>query len=275
MTNPFAAPGQAPAQPAFQQPPSAPPAQQFAPQPQQPGGFYQQPQTAQEAAQYQPPAPQPAAPAQNADTGSFFGGAATLSFADPATKGQARGGVVISKEVTQRTNMQSGRPEFWQNGQPKMQLAVVLQTAERADPQDDGKRTLYIKSHMVKAVKTALQQAGVSDLEIGGLLLVAWVDDQPSKTPGFGAAKLFAAQYQRAGQFDPSPYQQGQPGGPRVAPAPAQPVNGAFTPSADQGVAQAQQQAWAAANPVFPAQSQQQPAPAAAAPQAGGFNPFG
>lgn len=258
MTNPFAAPGQAPAQPPqqpqWQQPPAAP--QQYAqPQaPQQPGNFYNTPQTAQEAAQYQPQAQPAPAPQQTDNTADFFGGAASISFADPATKGQARGGVVLSKAVTQRTNMQSGQPEFWPNGQPKQQLAVTLQTAERADPQDDGKRTLFVKSHMVKAVKTALGTAGVPDLEIGGLLLVAWVDDKPSKTPGFGAAKIFAAQYQRPGSFDPSPYQQGQPGGPPVAPVPPAPAQ------PQQNMAQQWQQA-------------AQPAPAQ--PQTGGFNPFG
>lgn len=257
MSNPFAAPGQAPAQPQqpqWQQPPAAPPQQ---PQngwtgvlhtdwPNYPGQQAAPPQ--------QPPA---APPQQTENTEGFFGGPATLSFADPATKGVARGGVVLSKAMTQRTNMQSGQPEYWPNGQAKMQLAVVLQTAERADPQDDGKRTLYVKSHMVKAVKTALQTAGVADLEIGGLLLVAWIDDQASKTPGFGAAKLFAAQYQRAGSFDTAPYEQGQPGGPRVAPAPAQ-------PQPPQQYQQAPQQA-----PTPQYQGQQQTAPS------GGYNPFG
>jgi hypothetical protein len=257
MTNPFAAPGQVPAQPAPQpqwQQPAAP--QQYA-QPQQTGNFYNTPQNAQEAAQYQPPAPPmtgTGSPNQE-NTADFFGGAASISFADPATKGQARGGVVLSKAVTQRTNMQTGQPEFWPNNQPKMQLAVTLQTAERADPQDDGKRTLFVKSHMVKAVKTALGTAGVPDLEIGGLLLVAWVDDKPSKTPGFGAAKIFAAQYQRPGSFDPSPYQQGQPGGPRVAPVPPAP-----------------------AQPQAPVQQYPEISGAGvphAQPQTGGFNPFG
>lgn len=265
MTNPFQAPGQAPAQtapqPQWQQPPSAPPQQYAQPpaQPQQAATWLPQEYGGQPAAPAQPPA----APQQTENTEGFFGVPATLSFADPATKGQARGGVVLSKAMTQRTNMQSGQPEFWPNNQPKMQLAVVLQTAERADPQDDGKRTLYVKSHMVKAVKAALQTAGVGDLEIGGLLLVAWIDEQASKTPGFGAAKLFAAQYQRAGSFDPAPYQQGQPGGPRIAPAPA--------PQAPP--AQPQQYPDVSGGGVpyaTPAQApvQQQPA------QPGGYNPF-
>lgn len=133
---------------------------------------------------------------QNVD--DFFGGSQSLSFADEATKGVKRGGLIVDDPtMSQQTDMQSGEPVFWPDGKPKMQVVVKLQTDE-ADPDDtfdDGVRALYVKGDLQRAVAQALREAGAKGLRKGGTLMVAWVGEEPAKTRGFNPKKLYAAQY--------------------------------------------------------------------------------
>jgi hypothetical protein len=138
-------------------------------------------------------------------TESFFGGAQALSFKDPATRGVPRGGMIVEPpELAKITDMKTGVPQTWPDGRPKQQLVVTLlcdgSTGGRDErdphnPADVGKRRLYVKGYMVSAIRDALQKVNVRDIAQGGVLLVAWVDEKPSKTPGFADAKIFAAQY--------------------------------------------------------------------------------
>lgn len=133
---------------------------------------------------------------QNVD--DFFGGTTSLSFADKATMGKPRGGVIVDEPtMSQQTDMQSGDPLSWPDGKPKMQVVVKVQTDE-ADPDDtfdDGVRALYIKGQMQQAVGQALRKVGAKGLRKGGTLRVAWVSEEPAKTRGFNPKKIFAAEY--------------------------------------------------------------------------------
>jgi hypothetical protein len=263
MTDPFAvgapqqqqfAPQAPPAQPQYQAPPQQ---QQFAPQapPQNAGGQFQQYQPAEmnpnPPAQWgqQPTAPEPA----NADTSGFFsGGGVSMSFADAGWRNIPRGGQIVAKRMGVQRDM-DGKQKNWDDGTPRQQVIVTLQTNERTSADDDGKRDLYIKSGLVAAVREAIRDAGVGDLEIGGWLYVAWTADKPT-TKG-NPQKLFKAQYTRLGA--PAPAQAGQP-----AQMPAQPAAPAqYAPPAAAPPTMNQQQAAG----VFGAQ--QPPAPVA--------NPFG
>jgi hypothetical protein len=138
-------------------------------------------------------------------TESFFGGAQALSFRDPATRGVKRGGRIVDQpQIQPVTKMGVGTPELWPDGRPKQQLVVTLlcdgSTGARDErdphnPTDVGKRRLYVKGYMVAAIRDALQQVGVTDIAQGGTLMVAWIDEKPSKTAGNHPAKVFAAQY--------------------------------------------------------------------------------
>lgn len=257
------------APPQYQQQPAAPmpaqPPQAYAP-PVAPAPQYQQPAPApgqfftQQDPHTQaqmPPAPpqyqQPAMPSHPVDTSSFFGGAATISFAADKgyVKGTFRGGQVISKKIAPQTKMGTNEIITWQDGSPREQMVLTLQTAERADPQDDGQRQIFIKGDAVRACREALGSVKANDIEPGGWYYQAWVDEKAAKQAGYNPQKIFKVQYAPPGAPDPNPVAIAPP------PPPAPPV-----PQPGQGVDQF------AAYAAYQAQlAAQQPAPQAYAPQ--------
>lgn len=186
-----------PAQPQYQQP-AAP----------QQGGFFQTQDPYIQAQQGPAAAPMTnnGAP-QQTDTAGFWGGAPSLSFDDKKgyVKGTFRGGQVISKSISDQTDMATKRVRTWPDGTPRKQLVVVLQTTERSDPSDNGQRQMFIKGDAVRATREALQAAGTGDIEIGAWVYFAWVDEKAPSTPGFNPYKLFKVVYARPGQPDPMP----------------------------------------------------------------------
>lgn len=224
MTDPFA--GQQPGMQQFGQQPAFQQVQPAASQP----NFQQAPP----AAPQQPDqwGQQEAAPPTNADTsGLFSGGGATISFADKAWMGKPRGGQIIGKRMTNQTEP-GGKVKMWDDNTPRKQVVVTLQTNERVSAEDDGKRDLYVKSGMVAAVRDAIRESGVGDLEVGGWLFVAWTGEKPT-TKG-NPMKLFSAQYTRLGSPPPAlasqPVQMPQSAPPAAAPAPQQ-----YAPQAQPG----------------------------------------
>lgn len=185
-----------PVQPQFQQP-SAPPQ----------GFFTQQDPHLQTAQGPIVPPPQPAAPVapQPTDTSGFFGGGAAISWDDRKgyVKGTPRGGKVIDKKITNQTKMGTNEVIPWPDGSPRKQMELTLQTAERADPQDDGQRRLFIKGDLPRATREAMKPYGKHDIEIGAWFYAAWVDEKPSKQAGYNPQKIFNAVYAPPGAPDP------------------------------------------------------------------------
>jgi hypothetical protein len=100
-------------------------------------------------------------------------------------------------EVTQQRDFESGEPKFWSDGNPMMQLRVVLNTDGRdpEDPEDSGERAVYIRGNMQKAVAQAVRQAGAPGLEIGGKLLIRYVADGKPTRRGLNPPKVYEAKY--------------------------------------------------------------------------------
>lgn len=112
------------------------------------------------------------------------------------------GSITQVPEVRQQTKLEDGTPLTWDNGDPKMQLVVSLQTELREDGDDDGIRKLYVKGSkdpasksMHAAVAAAVQQAGAKGLEVGGRLTVRYVGNGVAKTRGFNPPKQYEASY--------------------------------------------------------------------------------
>jgi len=247
-----------PAQPQF-----APPAPQQYAAPQQ-GGFFQTQDPHQQA--QMPPAPQQPVPAP-ADTSSFFGGAAVISFDDRKgyVKGTPRGGQIIDKKISNQTKLGTGEVLTWSDGSPRKQMVLTLQTAERTDPQDNGQRQLFVKGDMPRAVREAFQSAGAKDVELGGWIYVAWVSENAAKQAGYNPQKVYKAIYAPPGAPDPMA---GQPTYQPVPNAPVPVPEPAATP--DHYAAYAAQQAAGGPPPMpqMPAVAPQYAPPApAAAPQ--------
>lgn len=113
------------------------------------------------------------------------------------TVGASITGVVKSApRERQQTKYSTQEPDFWPNGDPKMQILVDLQTDQRVDPNDDGERTLYVASpKMRKAIGEAIRAANASDILPGGTLTVTFIGNDPASKNPANPAKLYQAQY--------------------------------------------------------------------------------
>lgn len=106
------------------------------------------------------------------------------------------GTVKSAPRERQQTKFGSQDPDFWPNGDPKMQILVDLQTQERVDANDDGERTLYVASgNMKRAISEAIRTAGAQDILPGGVLTVQYVGNDPASKNPANPAKLYTAQY--------------------------------------------------------------------------------
>lgn len=241
---------QQPMVPQFQAPPAVP-QQAFPAQPQQ---------------GYQPMAQIPPAAPEVEDTSGMFGGAPSISWdiAKGYVLGTPRGGQIIAKRVTQQTDAETKALKFYTgSNQPMMQIELTLQTRERTDANDDGKRKMYVKGEGLKSARSAFEKVGARDLEIGGWFYAANTAKNGGKN---GKANVFDSVYARPGEADPLGHLP-----PYVAPqlaAPAQPQQQFVPPQQPNYPVPGQAPAF---NPYAGAQGQQ--AYAAAQPPAP--NPYG
>jgi hypothetical protein len=245
------------AQPPVQQ------AQQFGGQPQTGGFFTQQaPPNGQVPQQFQQQAPQaqqyvPAQPETTEDTENYFaGGAAWISWdSDKGYQdGSWRGGLILGKRIVPQTDIDTGEVRFQKKGdtsKPLTMLVLTLQTAERADPDDDGRREMPVRSGLRAAAKKEFEAQGAKDLEIGSWFYAARVRKEPIPNSNF-KRNIFEAVYRRPGSPDPMA---GQPAYQAPVPPPQQmqPAPGQFAPQgyAPQQVPQFQGMA---GDPNYPAQ---------------------
>lgn len=129
----------------------------FGQQPQQYGVYSQQ------GYGYQP---QQRQPAQLSSLGELLAGnSAKAYFGANSQPGDTVTGVIEKIETTQVNDFQTKQPAFWNDGRPKEQIHVIIQTQLR-DPSvddDDGRRSLWIKGWgiQLKAFRDACRQAGV------------------------------------------------------------------------------------------------------------------
>jgi hypothetical protein len=118
-------------------------------------------------------------------------------------------GEVISAEVRQQTDLESGEKLFWPDGQERKQLVITLQTSLKTSDEDDGVRTIYAKggkfdtadgegTSMKEAIATAVRQGGGTGLNPGDQLAVAYTGNGVKKNRGFNPPKLYSASWKPA-----------------------------------------------------------------------------
>ncbi|MET0466907.1 MAG: hypothetical protein ABW007_27345 [Chitinophagaceae bacterium] len=117
-------------------------------------------------------------------------------------------GVIADMKKTQQTDMDSGKPLFWDNGDPKMMLRIVLETDLRDDDDDEGMRSVYLRggnftaakgkgTSSLVAVKDAVRRSGSEKgIEIGGKLTMQYSGEGTKSNRGFSAPKLYTAAYE-------------------------------------------------------------------------------
>lgn len=156
------------------------------------------------------------------------GGGKTAKF---ETIGTSYEGTVASAEIRQATNFDTGQPDFWPDGNPKQQIVISLETAERTDADDDGVRSVYIKGwgDQRKALQAASKAAGGSPAP-GDHFKVTYVGDGEKPQRGF-APKIYKYEIRKANPLDAT-LNAGQSAAPAAAPAAPQaaPGGGGLTP---------------------------------------------
>lgn len=118
------------------------------------------------------------------------GGAKSATFANP---GDTITGIVDNVKVRQATEYGTGKPQTFDNGDPREQIVVTL----RADgiptsDDDDGMRSVYVKGWGLqrRAFIDAVKHAGVDRPTPGDRFTATLLRLEPSKQGGF-PAKVF------------------------------------------------------------------------------------
>lgn len=126
---------------------------------------------------YQQPQRQPA---QLSSLGDLLAGnSAKAYFGANSQPGDSVTGVIEKIETTQVSDFQTKQPAFWNDGRPKEQIHVIIQTQLR-DPSvedDDGRRSLWVKGWgiQLKAFREACMQAGVKTPKPGDTITETYI----------------------------------------------------------------------------------------------------
>jgi len=118
-------------------------------------------------------------------------------------------GEIVDAVKRQQTSLDTGVPQFWDDGNPKMMIVVTLATDLRDDADDDGHRTIYLRggspqvaegkgTSSLRAVQEAVKKSGSKKgIELGATLSLAWTGNGPKKG-GLNPAKLYSAAFKPA-----------------------------------------------------------------------------
>lgn len=154
---------------------------------------------------------------QDANDFLFAGGAKSAKLDNV---GDFITGRIVSAEVRQQTDLVTGAPKTFENGDPMNQLVIVLQTDLRDGDDDDGQRALYAKGGRFEvasgkgvalkdAIADAIRAKGGKGLDIGSTLTVQHTGLGVARR-GQSAPKLYLAKWEpatvslnSAGDFDP------------------------------------------------------------------------
>lgn len=102
-------------------------------------------------------------------------------------------GVIIKQEMAQQLDFDDKKPLFWDDGRPRKKVIVTIQGKPAEDgADDDGMRSIHarIPSALFAAIRTAIREAGLKTLPVGGshLLNLTYTGDA-EQTPAEKKAK--------------------------------------------------------------------------------------
>lgn len=128
------------------------------------------------------------------------GGSPSLSFKD-AEVGQSYEGTISELRAVQVRNYEDPtKLEYWDDGKPKMQIEVTLATdyADASDPDDDGKRRVFLFGQKLRAAKEELAKKGFKTFEIGMGFKITLSGTKPSQNKRYNDVKLYSIELSAA-----------------------------------------------------------------------------
>lgn len=105
-------------------------------------------------------------------------------------------GLVVAQELKPVLDPKTKKQKTDRNGDPVLQMEVVILTAWKENPDDDGQRMLYVRGNLRKAIKTAIGAAGDDDLRNGARLTVTYTGQGKAFSDKYPAPKLYRAKYE-------------------------------------------------------------------------------
>ena len=123
----------------------------------------------------------------------------SISFKD-AKIGDSFTGVITDLRTVQVRSYDSGEPEFWDDGKPKLQIEVTLAT-DYLDPsldEDDGTRRVYLFGQKLSAAKQEMKAKGLSKLEKGMKFSISFVGEKPASNKKYNNVKMYGIEIEPA-----------------------------------------------------------------------------
>lgn len=123
----------------------------------------------------------------------------SISFKD-AEVGTSYTGTISDLRTVQVRSFDTGEPEYWDDGKPKLQIEVTLAT-EYLDPtleDDDGTRRVYLFGQKLSAAKQEMKSKGFSKLEKGMSFTISFVGEKPASNKKYNNVKLYGIELEAA-----------------------------------------------------------------------------
>lgn len=116
----------------------------------------------------------------------------SISFKD-AEVGTAFTGVISDLRTVQVRSFDTGEPEYWDDGKPKLQIEVTLATEYIDDSieEDDGTRRVYLFGQKLAAAKQEMKSKGIGKLEKGMKFTITFVGEKPASNKKYNNVKLY------------------------------------------------------------------------------------
>ena len=175
-------------------------------------------------------------------------GGSKSAFTSDSLPGDTITGTVVSVDYKQVNDFNTGEPAYFPSGDPEMQFVIVIQTDQRDDEDDDGRRTIYIpawgskKQALVDAMRAEGMRKASEAFATGNIFTATFVEELQKQNPQTRARyreKVYTYRIQRgslaAADRDVAPWAATAQPAPAPAPQPAAP---APAPAAQQAPAQ-------------------------------------
>lgn len=123
----------------------------------------------------------------------------SISFKD-AKVGDSFTGHITDLRTVQVRSYDTGEPEFWDDGKPKLQIEVTLAT-NYMDPEmddDDGTRRVYLFGQKLAAAKQEMKSKGFGKLEKGMKFTISFVGEKPASNKKYNNVKLYGIELEAA-----------------------------------------------------------------------------